>query len=57
MGVNRVGFVLTSLDGIVTDPVTVTSSYTGTEGSVVGETAEMVFQPWPYGTRGCTPGS
>ena len=52
VGVNRVGFVLTSLDGIVTDPVTVTSSYTGTEGGVVGETAEMVFQPWPYGTRG-----
>ena len=52
VGVNRVGFVLTSPDGIVTDPVTVTSSYGGPEGGVVGETAEMVFQPWPYGTRG-----
>ena len=29
VGVNRVGFVLTSPDGIVTDPVTVTSSYGG----------------------------
>ena len=48
VGANRVGFVLISPDGIVTDPVTVTSSYDGAES----ETAEMVFQPWPYGTRG-----
>ncbi len=53
VGVNRVGFVLTSPDGIVTDPVTVTSTYAGAEGGGgVSETAEMVFQPWPYGTRG-----
>ena len=53
VGVNRVGFVLTSPDGIVTDRVTVTSSYAGAEGGGgVSETAEMVFQPWPYGTRG-----
>ena len=48
VGVNRVGFVLTSPDGIVADPVTVTSSYDGTES----ETVEMVYRPWPYGTRG-----
>ena len=52
VGVNRVGFVLTSLDGIVTGPVTVTSSYAGPEGEAAGQTAEMVFQPWPYGIRG-----
>ncbi len=52
VGVNRVGFVLTSPDGIVTGPVTVTSGYEGPEGGGVSETAEMVFQPWPYGTRG-----
>ena len=55
VGPNRIGFVLTSPDGIVTAPVaTVSSTYfpnADAEGQLK-ETAEAEFQPWPYGSRG-----
>lgn len=55
IGPNRVGFVLTSPDGIVTAPaVRVTSEYLpeGGDPAEPGQTALAVFRPWPYGTRG-----
>ena len=55
VGSNRVGFVLTSLEGFVTEPeVSVSSSYFATEDSEgeAGETVTAKFQPWPYGSRG-----
>ena len=55
VGPNRIGFVLTSKDGIVTSPaVSVTSEYLP-EGGAPAETRQTalaVFRPWPYGTRG-----
>ncbi len=55
IGPNRVGFVLTSPDGIVTSPaVRVASEYLPEGGGPAekGQTALAVFRPWPYGTRG-----
>ena len=54
VGPNRVGFVLTSEDGIVTTPaVSVTSEYLPDGGAPeTRQTALAVFRPWPYGTRG-----
>ena len=55
VGVNRLGFVLTSPDGFVTEPaVTVSSNYYPTPGSEgePKENARMQFQRWPYGNRG-----
>ena len=55
VGPNRIGFVLTSKDGIVTSPaVSVTSEYLPEGGAPAetGQTALAVFRPWPYGTRG-----
>lgn len=55
VGPNRIGFVLTSPDGIVTSPaVRVTSEYLPEGGGPAehGQTALAVFRPWPYGTRG-----
>ncbi len=55
VGPNRIGFVLTSPDGIVTSPaVRVASEYLPDGGGPAepGQTALAVFRPWPYGTRG-----
>lgn len=55
VGPNRIGFVLTSPDGIVTSPaVRVASEYLPDSGGPAehGQTALAVFRPWPYGTRG-----
>ena len=55
VGPNRVGFVLTSPDGIVTSPaVRVASEYLPDGGGPAehGQTALAIFRPWPYGTRG-----
>lgn len=55
VGINRVGLLLTSLDGIVTHQATVESRYVGFNrdgNGVVVETLDMEFQPWPYGLRG-----
>ena len=55
VGSNRVGFVLTSLSGFVTEPeVSVSSRYFATEDSegTGGETVTAQFRPWPYGSRG-----
>ena len=55
VGPNRVGFVLTSPDGIVTAPaVRVASEYRPEGGGPAehGQTTLAVFRPWPYGTRG-----
>ena len=55
VGVNRVGFALTSPSGLVRTPaVTVNTTYFPPEGAE-GEhrqTALAVFRSWPYGTRG-----
>jgi hypothetical protein len=55
VGRNRVGFVLTSRDGFVTEPAaTVSSRYydiSGSEGDP-GESVEAAYHPWPYGNRG-----
>ena len=55
VGPNRVGFVLTSPEGFVTEPTaTVSSKYYGSAGSE-GESRESgvaTYQPWPYGNRG-----
>ena len=55
VGVNRVGFALTSPTGLVRTPaVTVDTTYFAIEGAD-GEhrqTALAVFRSWPYGTRG-----
>ena len=55
LGPNRVGFVLTSPDGFVTDDaVTVTSWYLGEGGGRDDErqSVRAEYQPWPYGNRG-----
>ena len=55
VGVNRVGFALTSPAGLVRTPaVTVNTTYLATEGAEGehGQTALAVFRSWPYGTRG-----
>ena len=55
VGTNRVGFVLTSPDGIVSEPVVVLSSrYYATDGSEseLRQNVEAEYQPWPYGVRG-----
>ena len=55
VGVNRVGFALTSSTGLVRTPaVTVTTTYFATEGAEgeTRQTALAVFRLWPYGTRG-----
>ncbi len=55
VGVNRVGFVITSPDGFVVEPeVTVTTSYRTRPDSPgeVKETVQAELQPWPYGNRG-----
>ena len=55
VGENRVGFVVTSADGLVREPtVTVSSLYFPNEASEgqLKQTALAVFRPWPYGTRG-----
>ena len=53
VGTNRMGVVLTSLTGLVTEPTAIISSRVMSETveSAV-ETASAVFRPWPYGTRG-----
>ena len=55
VGANRVGFVLISRQGLVTEPtVTVSSRYLTTNSSSgePGQTVSAQFHPWPYGTRG-----
>ena len=55
VGLSRVGFVLTSPDGIVTEPVVMVSSRYGATADSLGElreTARAEYQPWPYGVRG-----
>ena len=55
VGINRVGFVLTSATGLVTEPSASISSYFSPEDGSLGqpvETASAVFRPWPYGSRG-----
>ena len=55
VGPNRVGFVLTSPEGFVTEPTaTVSSKYYGSAGSEgePRETGVATYQPWPYGNRG-----
>lgn len=55
VGENRVGFVLTSAEGLVRSPAAAVSSLFFPEAASQGEvkqTALAVFKPWPYGTRG-----
>ena len=55
VGVNRVGFVLTSPSGLVRAPAaSVTSFFSPGEESEgeLKQRALAVFRPWPYGTRG-----
>ena len=55
VGDSRFGFVLTSPEGFVTEPlVRVTSRYFAGEGSDgrTRQTVDAVYQPWPYGNRG-----
>ena len=55
VGENRVGFVLTSPEGLVRSPAATVSSTFFPEGELEGEVRETtlaVFRPWPYGTRG-----
>ena len=55
VGLNRVGFVLVSSKGFVTEPtVEVTSRFyagSGPQGEAV-QTTEAVLKSWPYGNRG-----
>ena len=53
VGTNRMGFVLTSPTGLVTEPrATVASRMSSEPAAGATETAGAVFRPWPYGTRG-----
>jgi hypothetical protein len=55
VGENRVGFVLTSAEGLVRSPAAAVSSLFFPDAASQGEvkqTALAVFKPWPYGTRG-----
>ena len=55
LGENRIGVVLTSVDGLVQAPTaSILSYYFPTEESEgeLKQTALAVFRPWPYGTRG-----
>ena len=55
VGRNRVGFVLISRQGFVTEPeITVSSRYfseSASDGELV-ETTSAELKPWPYGSRG-----
>ena len=55
IGGQRVGFVVTSRDSLVTEPVASVSSIYYPDGGTEGlerQTTVAVFRPWPYGTRG-----
>ena len=55
VGLSRVGFVLTSPAGFVTEPgATVFSKYFATADSQgeLKEVTQAIFQQWPYGNRG-----
>ena len=55
VGRNRVGFVMTSQEGFVNEPVATVASWYYGDGSQAGEPRETVqteFHPWPYGNRG-----
>ena len=55
VGANRIGFVLTSSEGLQRAPAVSVSSRFFPDGDSEGEvkqTALAVFRPWPYGTRG-----
>lgn len=55
VGVYRVGFVLTSTDGFVTDPeatVTLIRYVTASPAGEPRKTVKATFYPWPYGRRG-----
>ncbi len=55
VGENRIGFVLTSVKGLVRSPaVSVSSLFFPDEGDIgeTRQTALAVFRLWPYGTRG-----
>ena len=55
VGLNRVGFVLTSEDGFVNEAVATVASRYFADGDAEGELRETVkteFNPWPYGNRG-----
>ena len=54
-GLNRIGFVMTSEEGFVNDPVATVSSWYFGDGTAEGElreTVETEFHKWPYGNRG-----
>jgi len=55
VGDNRIGFVLTSSEGLQRAPAVSVSSRFFHDGDSEGEvkqTALAIFRPWPYGTRG-----
>ncbi len=55
VGRNRIGFVMTSDEGFVNDPVATVASWyygDGTEDGQLRETVRTEFHPWPYGNRG-----
>jgi len=56
VGENRVGFVLTSPDALISTPEATVSSFffprERSEEGVLKGTTQAVFRPWPYGTRG-----
>ena len=55
VGRNRVGFVMTSEEGFVSEPVATVASWYFGDGSREGElrqTVQTEFHPWPYGNRG-----
>ena len=55
VGLNRVGFVLTSLEELITVPIASVSSRYLASGAFPGELKETIdaeFRPWPYGVRG-----